>query len=231
MIRTSSMPRSFLVAAVALGLASSAPRARADAVPPPPKDCPEGTVGITSHGGPECAKAPPEDCPPGYRGVVGGKCKLAFCSSDTQCNEGSRCQAVDTCQEFREHHWTGWGWKARQPIPRTNLLAEPPSPPPPGPAKRAWVSLSICGQDGPCKAPGECRPASLCIPVGASPNASPNASPGPTTGAPDRASGCRKGCAVSPVTTLAGAAGLGVLVIVTLLRRRKRAPHAHRHER
>ncbi len=72
---------------------------------------------------------------------------------------------IATCQEYRELHWTGWGWSAKRPTPmRHNFLAGPPAPQPPGPPKKDWVKLHICGQDGPCNAPAKCRAAGLCYP-------------------------------------------------------------------
>ena len=157
-----------LVIVAALAVCASAGVAHADAVPPPPRSCPPGQVGITSHGGPECVKKAPESCPPGYRGVIRGRCVLATCSSDGQCKQGRRCLQIATCQEHRELHWTGWGWSAKRPTPmRHNFLAGPPAPRPPGPPKKDWVKLHICGQDGPCNAPATCRAAGLCYPPGA----------------------------------------------------------------
>ncbi|MEZ4442993.1 MAG: MYXO-CTERM sorting domain-containing protein [Polyangiaceae bacterium] len=139
----------------------------ADAVPPPPDHCPKGQVGVTSHGGPRCVPEAPDDCAPGYRGQVGGECILAKCSSHDQCQDGEECMRVDTCQEFRELHWTGWGWSAEFVVPPQNFFAGPPRPAPPGPPEKAWVELNICGQDGPCNAPAKCRPSSLCYPTAA----------------------------------------------------------------
>ncbi len=141
--------------------------AHADAVPPPPKSCPKGQVGVTSHSGPACVPQAPTDCAPGYRGQVGGQCVLASCHSDDPCDDGQRCMDVDTCQEFRELHWTGWGWGAHRPVQRGNFFAGPPRPRPEGPPKKAWVELNICGQDGACESPAECRPSSLCYPTSA----------------------------------------------------------------
>lgn len=151
--------------AVVVGCVTMGGNAGADAVPPPPKSCPPGQVGVTSHGGPRCVPEAPTDCAPGYRGRVGGDCVLATCSDDKQCDADERCMKVETCQEFRELHWTGWGWSAQRPVRTGNMFAGPPRPQPPGPPKKAWVQLNICGQDGACKAPAECRPTSLCYPM------------------------------------------------------------------
>ena len=43
---------------------------RADVVPPPPDDCPDGTTARTSHYGPYCEPPPPESCPPGHLPLV-----------------------------------------------------------------------------------------------------------------------------------------------------------------
>jgi len=155
------------VVLVMLGLGLSARSAHADAVPPPPSHCPKGQVGITDHGGPKCVPEAPKNCAPGYRGEIGGRCVLARCSADDQCESGRRCLQIEVCQEYRELHWTGWGWSAQRAVPRDNLLAEPPSPPPAGPPKKDWVPLGICGQDGPCNAPAQCRAAGLCYPPNA----------------------------------------------------------------
>lgn len=160
-------PRLVVTTAVLLTSTFGHGTARADAVPPPPDRCPSGQVGVTSHAGPQCVPEAPQDCAPGYRGQVGGKCVLAICGNDDQCDDGQRCMQVDTCQEYRELHWTGWGWSAQRPVRSGNFFAEPPSPPPPGPPKKAWVELNICGQDGPCASPAECRPSALCYPIAA----------------------------------------------------------------
>ena len=152
---------------VVLGVLLSSRSASADVVPPPPKHCPKGQVGVTSHGGPECVLEAPKNCLPGYRGQLRGQCVLACCSSDDNCDGGRKCLQVDVCQEFRELHWTGWGWGAQRTVTRDNLLAEPPSPPPDGPPKKDWVLINICGQDGACKAPAQCRPTGLCYPPSA----------------------------------------------------------------
>jgi hypothetical protein len=162
-MRCCALPTMAFVLAFGLGLDT----ARADAVPPAPDSCPRGQVGVTSHAGPECVPEAPTNCAPGYRGRVGGTCVLAACSNHDNCVAGERCMQVDTCQEFRELHWTGWGWSARRPRPAGNLLGGPPAPPPPGPPKKAWVQLNICGQDGACAEPAQCRPAPLCYPQSA----------------------------------------------------------------
>jgi hypothetical protein len=248
MVRAMRTP---LLLVTAFGLSAAAGTARADAVPPPPDSCPKGHVGITDHGGPRCVLEAPKNCPPGYRGVLGGKCALATCSSDDQCEAGRRCLQIETCQEFRELRWTGWGWSAQRMAPRDNLLAEPPSPQPDGPPKKAWVQLHICGQDGPCNTPAECRPASLCYPpdaigktqakvaaqpqpvssgeAGASPTedtpgetyVDESASP-VTAAAPESGGGCRKGCSAGSTATALGWVALPLLACLGWWRRKRR---------
>jgi hypothetical protein len=216
----------------------------ADAVPPPPDDCAPGMVGVTSHGGPQCVPEAPKDCAPGYQGEVGGNCVLAACASDQQCEAGNRCVQVDVCQVLRELNWTGWNWQAQRPMVRGNLLGEPPSPPPAGDPPKAWVKLNICGQDGPCNAPAECRPMGLCYPPKASntkakvvpiapvPEVLPegvypnNLLASDPKGEAERAKrdssgGCRRGCTVSSVPAVAGWLALPLLVAVTLAYRRR----------
>lgn len=213
----------------------------ADAVPPEPDDCPSGQVGITSHSGPECVLEAPKDCPPGYRGALRGKCVLATCSEDGQCDQGRRCLPIQTCQEFRELNWNGWGWSAKtEVVRRDNLFAEPPSEQPDGPPKKAWVLLRICGQDGPCNAPAECRPTSLCYPpnavgqtgatAGGTPDpdnqngtyvdesASPVTRQAPTSS--DGGGGCRKGCSAGSSASTPGWLALSLLGILGWWRRR-----------
>ncbi|MGC4093165.1 MAG: hypothetical protein QM756_35810 [Polyangiaceae bacterium] len=140
--------------------------ARADAVPPPPNDCPAGQVGVTSHRGPACVTEAPSNCAPGYHGRTGGTCYLAICSTDKECEAGERCLQVDTCQEFRELNWDGWRWQSQPVSVPGGTVGRVPTPTaaPDGPPPKAWLKLSICGQDGPCNAPAECRPAALCFP-------------------------------------------------------------------
>lgn len=203
----------------------------ADAVPPPPEDCPKGTVGTTSHGGPRCEPEPPKDCAPGYRGVVGGTCELANCTIDAQCEGGLRCLAATTCQEFRQLHWTGWGWSAQAPAPRSNFLAGPPREAPDEPAPKEWVVLGVCGQDGPCPSPAECRPSKLCqspakpvserrVPRGGSTGSSIQ----PTS---ERPSGCGRGCALN---TTARAQGWGSSLLLVLALGLRRSPRPVRLE-
>lgn len=226
------------------GLLPSRP-AFADAVPPPPEDCPPGQVGTTSHGGPACALEAPKNCAPGYRGEVGGNCVLAACSSDKECEDGQRCLQVDACQELRELYWTGWGWRAQRRVAASNLLGGPPEPKPEGDPPQAWVKLRICGQDGACNLPAECRPMGLCYPLSAVGKtkakvvvAAPVAEelpedvssysliasdPRTSKEMPEsRDGGCRKGCSVSTSANLASWLIVPLLTCARLRRRQHR---------
>jgi len=235
------MPRVFILATSLAWLPSRL--ALADAVPPPPDDCPKGQVGTTSHGGPRCEPEAPTDCAPGYRGVVGGTCVLAACSSDKECDAGRRCLQVDACQVLRELHWTGWGWSAQRSFASGNLLGGPPAPAPEGSPPKAWVKLHICGQDGPCEPPAECRPMGLCYPpgaVGKTKAAVAMVAP-PEEKLPDgvysqsliapnpkgdaeslKNAGCRKGCSVSSTPERLQWFALPLLAGVALYGRRRR---------
>jgi hypothetical protein len=61
----------------ALALALVSTRARADAVPPPPNDCPAGSQGETCHGSPYC--------------------QPAACKTDADCTTGQTCAVVSLC--------------------------------------------------------------------------------------------------------------------------------------
>lgn len=92
----------------------------ADAVPPPPRDCPPGYTPATGHGGPYCRPPLPTDCPPNHLPKVNGR--HAYCepppaepcpvgsywtsssATSTSCRGGGRCDsgvcgAGYTCRE------------------------------------------------------------------------------------------------------------------------------------
>lgn len=232
--------------AATLSVLLSSVVARADVVMPPPDDCPQGQVGTTSHGGPACTREAPKNCAPGYRGELGGSCVLAACSSDEECEAGTRCVQVDACQELRELYWTGWGWRAQQRVVRSNLLGGPPAPQPDGDPPKAWVKLRICGQDGACNSPAECRPMGLCYPpsaIGKTKAKVVSAPPvaeelpedvssrslvasDPRTEAEmpeSREGGCRRGCSISTSANLASWLSVPLLLAAILRRRGRRA--------
>jgi hypothetical protein len=196
----------------------------ADAVAPAPEQCPKGTVPWSDHGGPSCELAPPEDCGPGYVGVIGGTCTLRLCNGDAQCAD-TPCRKVNACQEYRKLHWTGWHWAQGEPSSGSNFLAGPPQPAPEEPAPYAWVPLGICGQDGPCAKPAECRPLHLCYPDGVEPaTARSSARPKPPMqpgSSRERPGGCAKSCAVARTPFVGSALFFASVAVLGLVRRRR----------
>ena len=148
-----------VLASLLLGSAFCARNAAADAVPPAPW-CLPGEVSYSSHHGGGCRVAAPKDCDPGYRGRVGGICVLQPCTSDAHCQAGEACLYVDACTEQRDLIWNGYGWTAHSPG-----YSRGPQSPAPEPTPKGWVRLNICGQDGACSAPRECRATQLCYPT------------------------------------------------------------------
>ncbi len=158
-LRSRAMTTRWACAISLLLLATWTGSARADAVPPPPADCPPGRVPITSHRGPECALAPPKNCPPGYSGEVGGKCALQPCDSDENCAAWQRCKEVELCVE---PHLVKTTCGALTPEAKSLIGA---------PCERVqpytrWDPKSICKKVGDCPAPGECRMGKLCFAKG-----------------------------------------------------------------
>lgn len=165
---------SFLAASVTLLAAPGI--ARADAVPPPPTDCPRGQVGITSHSGPQCVEEAPPDCPTGWRGRLGGTCALTPCETDANCQPGEACVEHSVClqpfedpfydygEEEREKH----GWADPHPsdlLRSPGLLAGPPMPRTrrPVPIIR-YDAVNLCSPEVGCAAPNTCQPEKLCVP-------------------------------------------------------------------
>jgi hypothetical protein len=170
--------------------------ARADAVPPPPKDCPQGTHGVTGHAGPGCV---PDRCPKGASGTMcqGGPCCVARqCGGDAgpSCDAKSTCESVRLCVQPR----TTIGWAASQ-----------------HPVKEA---LATCDQSGACPGGGTCETLMVCVapPATAAPLATPEA---PSRGKPS--GGCQLEAAGSE--DLDAAAGMALMVGMLAARRRQRA--------
>ena len=232
-----ALRRVALLAAI-IGTLLSSKHARADAVAPPPLFCLPGQEGISTHYGPRCVPKAPTDCAPGYRGVQGGDCVLDPCASDQQCKDGRRCLQVDACQELRELKWRGRGWsQSGSPGYSRGVVALPQ---PEGPAPKAWIKLRICGQDGACNAPAECRPMGLCYPPDGDPKAkivaaapTPEVLPAgvypsdliaPTPPNSDVGhGGCRRGCAVSSTSDFASWLAIPLVIATGAWRRRGRA--------
>jgi hypothetical protein len=228
------------LAGVLLGGVLHAEKARADAVPPAPW-CLPGEVSYSSHQGGGCRVAAPKNCDPGYRGQLGGICVLEACTSDSNCQAGEACLYVDACSEERDLIWNGNGWAATSPG-----YSRSPLQPAPGPPPKAWVRLNICGQDGACAAPRECRATQLCYPTSAvghtkakvaKTRAVPEVLPDGVTESelfPDWkdpaltsprskevSPTCRRGCAVASSSSVASCLALPALAAAALWRRRR----------
>lgn len=166
-----------LLVAGALALATAPTPARADAVPPAPKDCPRGQVGVTSHSGPQCLLEAPTDCPKGWRGLVGGTCALTPCENDTQCSGGEVCVQHSVCLEPSQDDSYDYGEDEREEhgeaAPRSllqspALLAGPmmPRKKRPTPIYR-YAAVNLCSADVACASPRTCQTEKLCVPKGA----------------------------------------------------------------
>lgn len=139
----------------------------ADAVPPPPRECPKGKIGITSHHGPECVEPAPTNCPVGWRGVIRGLCVVETCTTDESCGAGRQCKEADVCQhEFLQE----WGWGALVPPPPSPdalacdpfVLAGPPQrfdPP-----RKVIETVDICAADRTCPPESTCQKGRVCLP-------------------------------------------------------------------
>ena len=210
------MPPRILAALVVLSLA---PHAFADAVPPPPDDCPSGTEPVTDHGGPRCEKAAPKNCPSGWRGVIGGECVLHQCTADADCRETGRvCRPASLCFEPHQRYSTCQG-------SRSNALGAPPVLG--GPCMQLpepvtdWNPVNVCGGTERCASPGECRPSKLCVvPNSPSPKVMPRDESGQVQSKP---SGCGSGCVSAPghSGTAAALMAIGALGAALALRRRR----------
>lgn len=228
-----------LFAGALLGAILHAEKARADAVPPQPW-CLPGEVGYSSHSGGGCKVAAPKDCDPGYHGRLGGICVLAPCTSDQNCQAGEACLYVDLCSEERDLKWVGYGWDASGPG-----YSRSPLPPAPGPPPKGWVRLNICGQDGACAAPRECRATQLCYPTQAVgqtkakvaktrtvPEVLPDgvtedelfpawSDPALAPRSKEMSPTCRRGCAVASSSSVVSWLALPALAAAALWRRRR----------
>ncbi|MEJ7733674.1 MAG: hypothetical protein WKG00_31325 [Polyangiaceae bacterium] len=170
---TGWLPSLVMLMAV-LGLADTA---AADAVMPPPDDCPSGERGVTSHGGPQCVKVEPTDCPSGWRGVQGGNCMLRPCATDEGCGPSEACIDHSVCLSPSEDEYYDHG---EQPPPGESgetgalpqnypreLLGGPLAPK----VKRKkpiirYEAVNLCAPSVQCDAPRTCQTEKLCAPKG-----------------------------------------------------------------
>lgn len=145
--------------ALAAGSIAVAPDARADVVMSPPKNCPSGQTGVTSHAGPQCVANAPTNCPVGWKGILGGHCVLDVCDpgGEPTCASGAECKPQDLCGEER---LVTWGWGAAPPPPhRGNELA--------GPARKFDPPRHDFHYDDVCSAgTGRCAAGRTCFQTG-----------------------------------------------------------------
>ncbi|MBL9104754.1 MAG: hypothetical protein JNL82_27670 [Myxococcales bacterium] len=180
-----------LVVAASVGLvALSASSARADAVMPPPRDCPDGAVGDTGHNGPWCR---PTTC------NVDGDCAGVGERFGGGSAPARVCREQGLCVEVRSEK-SASGWSHGQPFERT-------------------FAHGACGDAAACTAPATCEAVKRCVVAAAPTTGAPTqppvvgTPPTPAPAPPAAESRCSAGG-----TTPAG--GLWLLALVGLRRRR-----------
>jgi len=187
---------------VGLASASAASPAHADVVMGPPRDCPPGAVGDTSHNGPWC--------------------RPTTCTSDAECvGVGARfdqqaparvCREQPLCIETRSERSQS-GWSHGKPFERT-------------------LAHGVCAAGSTCTAPASCETVKRCVepatpaaepPAPAVADVPAPAAPEPASGeAPPAAAASR--CDVGSRSRPADA--LWLLGLLGLARRRRGAPTA-----
>jgi hypothetical protein len=155
----------------------TASEARADAIGPPPSNCPRGTTPRSSHAGPECVKDPPKDCPNGWEGAYGGDCILHPCTSNVDCPaDKPTCVEHSVCLQSFQDDYYDYNEDDREQhgeleptrlLEAPGLLAGPPMPK----QKRAtpitrYNAVNLCSPEVPCTAPNTCQREKLCVPQG-----------------------------------------------------------------
>lgn len=201
---------------------ASSGSAWADAVPPPPDNCPPGKVPVTDHRGPRCERKAPTNCPSGWRGVVGGTCALHQCTEDAHCGDDKVCREVSLCYKQETRYYT-YGQNDYAPVRGPELGMGPPMQL--DPPVTEWVAFNVCDTGSACPAPAECRPGKLCVAMESESSSGSAAVPArsmPTKadGTVDtRPSGCGSGCAGAPAGSLPGAALAAFVALAFGLRR------------
>jgi hypothetical protein len=211
-----SRPGARIVAPVFLWLTvATSSVALADAVGPPPKECPAGLVPAAFHNRAACVLPEPKNCPPGWRGELEGLCKLAICDgTDYACRLGEHCAPADLCvvEKIRQ-----WGWGPRAPIRGSELAAPPQRLDHP---RHEFEAVDVCGEGSKCQE-GKCEALHVCLPNGETRVRSAVGSGNPIASVMVRRGGCA-GCGT--VTSRGSAVGIGAALLalgVALARRRR----------
>ncbi len=186
-----------LLVVASVGVASVA---AADAIPPPPENCPAGSTPVSSHSGAGCKLNPPTNCPSGWRGMLGGVCGLSACKQDAQCTGGRVCREASLCMEKHEVHH-----------PR---MAE---------TFTEWRAYNVCAAGVTCESPRSCRSQRVCVeaeigqavPLLGGPDALRPREQGATMSS--HRGGCGAGCAIGVARGMPF--GLGAFVLLALWRR------------
>ncbi|HEY8429548.1 MAG TPA: hypothetical protein VIL20_14285 [Sandaracinaceae bacterium] len=192
--------------AIATVLAWATP-VRADAVPPPPDDCPRGSVGRTGH--------------------AGTYCEESSCASDADCEAGRVCRSVALC--VREVQATFWTYTER-PARETFRIAirecgtGPSACPPDAPARIGWASggrdVTDATSDESYRVvgPARCTTAMRCVPA-----SEPAQPPESTSTAPAPRSAPSSSCAAARRADPARAGFVLALAALFSARRRSHA--------
>jgi MYXO-CTERM domain-containing protein len=131
--------RALALSSILVAVAWAAP-ARADAVPPAPKDCPAGTHGVTGHSGAGCV---PDACPMGAYGAMcddGPCCQVRPCPTAP----GAVC-AGGSCEKSR---------LCVQPKTRRGYAAS---------RREVKHAVTECGNDGGCPEGSTCEALDVCV--------------------------------------------------------------------
>ncbi len=187
-----------LLVVASIGVASVA---AADAIPPPPENCPAGSTPVSSHSGSGCKLNPPTNCPSGWRGMLGGVCGLSECEQDAQCTNGRVCREASLCMEKHDVHH--------------HRMAE---------TFTEWRAYNVCTSASACESPRSCRSQRVCVepktgravPLLGEANAPKPHEQGATMSS--HRGGCGAGCVMGPARGMPF--GLGVFALLLLWRRK-----------
>ncbi|EYF08809.1 hypothetical protein [Chondromyces apiculatus] len=135
--RSSLLLHACVTGALALSTALFVTAARADAVPPPPEDCPPGALGVTGHLGEHCA---PTTC------AVDSDCEKVAARSFSRKSPPLACREQGLCVERR---------KVDVPPFRHGGAKE----------VELQIAARACGGAESCAAPAACEVVKRCVPA------------------------------------------------------------------